>query len=140
MNYTSIITKLYFILIYADGRVDEKEIASGNRMIKSESIPEEDFNIQLQYLKSKDTSFLLAECLAGLKKLDRKQQVRIIAWLCVVANADGFMDTAEWKLIYMIYSKELNLSLDEIFKVQKELNGLAHEKSTLMSGLRSIAQ
>jgi len=44
--------------------------------------------------------------------------------MCVVANADGFMDRAEWQLIYKIYHKELGLPLNEIFSVQKELNKL----------------
>jgi len=139
MNYNSIITKLYFVLIYADGKVDDKEIASGNRMIKSEALGEDEFKTQMEYLKSKDQTILFSECLAGLKKLIRKQQVRIIAWLCVVANADGFMDRTEWQIIYKIYHKELNLPLDEIFRVQKELNGLGPEKSSLLNGLKAVS-
>lgn len=139
MNYNTIITKLYFILIYADGKLDEKEIASGNSMIKAEAIEAEDFRVQMAYLKSKDTQSLLSDCLLGLKKLSRTQQIRIIAWLCVVANADGFMDATEWHLIYKIYHKELYLSLDDIFNVQKELNGLIFEKSMVLKGLKAIS-
>jgi hypothetical protein len=68
----------------------------------------------------------------GLKNLNVKQQIRIIAWLCVVANADGFMDRGEWQLIYNIYHKELNLPLHDIFAVQKELNKKIWEKPSVI--------
>ncbi len=139
MNYKSIITKLYFLLIYADGHVNDNEILTGKHMAKAEAMGEEDFRVEMELLKSKDSYALLTECIKDLKKLPRNQQIRIIAWLCVVANGDGFMDKAEWQLIYRIYHKELSLPLEEIFKVQKELNRLTHEKSSLVSTLKTIA-
>ncbi len=138
MNYNSIITNLYFMLIIADGTISEKEITSGDHMINVESINETEFKAQMASAKSRDQAMLLRECLAGLKKLNRNQQIRIIAWLCVVANADGFMDRAEWQLIYRIYHKELNLPLEEIFKVQKELSRLAAEKSSVITKLNTL--
>ena len=139
MNYKSIITKLYFILIYADGHVNENEISTGKHMAKAEAMGEEDFRVEIELLKSKDPQALLTECIKDLKKLSRDQQIRIIAWLCVVANGDGYMDKAEWQLIYKIYHRELGLPLDEIFKIQKELNRLTHEKSALVGSLKSVA-
>lgn len=126
------------MLIIADGTISEKEITSGDHMINIESLNETEFKVQMSSAKSKDQALLLNECLSGLKKLNRNQQIRIIAWLCVVANADGFMDRAEWQLIYRIYHKELDLPLEEIFKVQKELGRLAAEKSSLISKLNTL--
>lgn len=139
MNYSSIITNLYFMLIVADGKISEKEIVSGDQMVNIESINEAEFKIQMESLKTKDQQVILTECLNGLKKLNREQQIRIIAWLCVVANADGFMDRTEWQLIYTIYHRELNLPLEEIFKVQKELSRLTVEKSSLISKLNALS-
>lgn len=129
MNYNTIITRLYFLLIYADGNVNEKEIALANQMIKTESMQQEEFDVQMKLLKLKNKVLLFSETIAEMKKLQRVQQVRIIAWLCVVANADGFMDRTEWQLIYKIYHTELNLPLNEIFAIQKELNKAVWEKS-----------
>jgi len=126
------------MLIIADGTISEKEITSGDHMINIESLNETEFKIQMTSARSKDQASLLQECLAGLKKLNRNQQIRIIAWLCVVANADGFMDRAEWQLIYRIYHKELDLPLEEIFKVQKELSRLAADKSSVISKLNTL--
>ena len=139
MNYKSIITQLYFILISADGHVNDHERLSGKSLAKAEGIDDEEFRVQLELLKSKDRSTILNDCIKALKKLDRNQQIRIIAWLCVVANGDGFMDKAEWQVIYKIYHKELHLPLDEIFKVQKEINRLPRERSSFDGFLKSIA-
>jgi uncharacterized tellurite resistance protein B-like protein len=129
MNYTSIITGLYYLLIYADGSVNEKEIMSIKQMVKAEALNEAEFMVQMRMLQSKDKDMLFADCMMALKKLDHQQQVRVVAWLCVVANADGFMERTEWQLIYKIYHKELNLPLSEIFNVQKELNKVIWEQT-----------
>jgi uncharacterized tellurite resistance protein B-like protein len=139
MNYKSIITQLYFVLISADGHVNDHERLSGKILAKAEGINDEEFRVELELLRSKDPATLLGECLKALKKLDRMQQIRIIAWLCVVANGDGFMDKAEWQLIYKIYHKELHLPLDEIFKIQKEINRLPRERASFDNFLKSIA-
>jgi uncharacterized tellurite resistance protein B-like protein len=130
MNYNIIITRLYFLLIHADGHVNDKELKSAKQMLKAESISEVEFNSQLEFLKSRGHEGLLSECIEAIKKLERNEQIRIVAWLCVLANADGFMDRNEWQLIYQIYHKELALPLSEIFTVQKELNRLVWMRST----------
>jgi uncharacterized tellurite resistance protein B-like protein len=129
MNYKTILTQLYFILIYADGHVNDHERSSGKNLVLAEGLEEGEFRAQLELLKPKSRPLILEDCIKSLKKLDRNQQIRMIAWLCVVANGDGFMDRSEWQLIYKIYHKELHLPLEEIFKVQKELNRQSREKT-----------
>jgi uncharacterized tellurite resistance protein B-like protein len=124
MNYQLVICKLYYLLAYADGSINDKEAAVAKQMIKTESISDDYFSLQMNLLNSRDKSSLYTECVQELRKLDEKNKIKIVAWMCVVANADGFMDRAEWQLIYKIYHKELGLPLNEIFSVQKELNKL----------------
>jgi len=131
MNYQAILTNLYFLFIHADGKVNDTEVALGNQMASVEGIQQEEFKVQMVMLKSKDASKVYIESLAGLKKLDREKQIRCIAWLCVVANADGFMDRTEWQFIYGIYHKELHLSLDDIMIKQKELARIPRSLSSL---------
>lgn len=139
MNYKAILTQLYHLLIHADGQANDHERTSGSWLAKAEGIDAEDFRVQLELLKSKDSTTLLTDTIKALKRLDKNQQIRIIAWLCIVANGDGFMDKAEWQLIYKIYHKELNLPLEEIFKVQKEINRLPRERSSFDSFLTIVA-
>ena len=129
--FTFILSRLYFLLAYADGTVNEKESATAKHMIKNEVINEADFKTLMDALKTRNKETLFTESMVAIKKLDQKQQIRIVAWLCVVANADGFMDRTEWQLIYRIYHKELNLPLNNIFAVQKDLNRIIWEQSTM---------
>jgi uncharacterized tellurite resistance protein B-like protein len=138
MNFKAVIIQLYYILISADGHVNDHERASGKWMARIEGIDADDFAVQLELLKSKDKAVLLADCIKALRKLNRNEQIRIIAWLCVIANGDGFMDKAEWQLIYKIYHKELNLPLEEIFKVQKEINRLPRDRASVNGFLNSV--
>jgi len=129
--FTFVLSKLYFLLAYADGTVNEKESATAKHMVKTEVINEADFKTLMDALKTKNKESLYTESIQAIKKLDQKQQIRIVAWLCVVANADGFMDRTEWQLIYKIYHKELDLPLNHIFAVQKELNRIIWEQTTM---------
>ncbi|HEY0653140.1 MAG TPA: TerB family tellurite resistance protein [Chryseosolibacter sp.] len=132
MTYNTLLTRLYFLLVYADGSVNDKELSTARQMVRVEGFNEEEFNAQIKLLKSKDKDGLYAETMMALKQVSLKDQVRIIAWMCVIANADGFMDRSEWQLIYKIYHKELNLPLHLIFAVQKELNRKIWEKPTVI--------
>lgn len=136
MDYKSTLTSLYHLLILADDSVNEKELAFGKEMLRVEGIDEPTFNAQMETLKTKDVTIIFAECIGGLKTLDKKKQIRCMGWLSAIANSDGFMDKEEWQLIYKIYHNELGLSLDEIMKMQKELNVLIHGKSFQSIGIR----
>jgi uncharacterized tellurite resistance protein B-like protein len=133
MSYKTIITQLYFLLIHADGSVNEREISVGKQMVRTEGLKEDDFITSLELLKSKDTVKLYKGIIKGLQLLDRKMQIRAIGWLCVLANADGFMDKAEWQFIYKVYHRELNLPLDEIMKAQSELVRLTQRQRTIQT-------
>jgi len=136
MDYNATITSLFFLLIYADGEANEKEISRGKQMMLAEGIDEKKFNSLIESLKTKKNENIYSDCINGLKKLNKEKQIRCIAWLCVVANADGFMDREEWMLIYKIYHTELNLVLDDIMKVQKHLNSLIHGKAFHSLGVK----
>ncbi|MBL7856971.1 MAG: TerB family tellurite resistance protein [Cyclobacteriaceae bacterium] len=130
MQFKILLSNLYYLLVHEDGQVNDKEVASGFSMAAAEGIPEAELKIQLEFLKNKNSPEILRECLMAIKKLNRKQQIRCVAWMCVIANADGFMDKAEWHFIYQLYHKELNLPLDEIMKIQKDLNTSFRERSS----------
>lgn len=137
MNFKSVITRLYFLLINSDGKVNHGEISLGLKMIQAEGIVESEFNAQMEILKGMDSAVIYKECLRDLKTLKPEQQIRSIAWMCVLANSDGFMDRVEWQFIYKIYHKELRLALDDIMQVQKELSVLTRDNISLSSTVSS---
>jgi uncharacterized tellurite resistance protein B-like protein len=136
MDYRTLLINLYYLLIYADGKVNDRELDLGRKMIEAEGFDIVKFEEQLEGLKTKNQNTLYADSLGALKKLDRTLQIKCIAWLCVIANSDGFMDKEEWILIYKIYHTELKLSLDDVMKTQKELNKIIHGKSFQSLGVR----
>ena len=133
MNFQAILTNLYFILIYADGKLNEKEMKLSDKMILAEKLDREAFKAQLELLKSSDLQVVYNNTIIHLKKLKAIDQTRIVAWLCMVANIDGFMDKAEWMFIYKIYAKELNLKLDDVMKVQRDLILLTQKQADLLA-------
>ncbi len=137
MDYNSTLTGLYYLLICADGKVNEKELLLGKKMIKAEGFNEEKFEADLHQFKSRENASTYKDCLIGLRKLDSAKMIRSISWMCVIANSDGFMDKEEWALIYKIYNNELKLSLDDIMKTQRELNKILHGREFLMFGVKT---
>jgi uncharacterized tellurite resistance protein B-like protein len=136
MNFKTILTHLYYLVSHADTKVNEKEAALGKQMARLEGIEEKTFEDNLAGLKQKDQAVLLRDTVSAMRKLTNKQQIRCIAWLCVVANGDGFMDKEEWTLIYKIYHTELQLPMSDIMEEQKELNKLIHGKAFQSIGVR----
>ncbi|MGK7390376.1 MAG: hypothetical protein ACNS60_08490 [Candidatus Cyclobacteriaceae bacterium M2_1C_046] len=128
MKDYSTIAKLYYLLIHADGKVNEKEIALGKKMVVIEEFDNTLFENELQKLNNAKKDILFKECVVGLKNLPKKKQIDYIAWMCLIANSDGFMDKVEWDLIYQLYKKSLNLDLDEIMARQRELNQSINSK------------
>src|SRR5689334_19978815 len=136
MDYKTTLISLYHLLISADDNVNEKELSFGKEMLRIEGIPESVYNLRIEELKKSDNNKVYAESMIGLRKLDKQKQIRCMAWLSAIANSDGFMDKEEWVLIYKMYHTELGLPLEEIMKLQKELNVLIHGKSFTSIGIR----
>jgi uncharacterized tellurite resistance protein B-like protein len=120
-NYLSGMVALYYLLIHADGEVNEKEVKSGEIMRQHEGINEMEFEDLLELYKRQDKEILYEECVNTLRGCSYSDQVKIVAWMSRIANSDGFMDPREWKLIYQVYYRELGLDLQDILQVQKSL-------------------
>lgn len=121
MKPISINTKLYFLLTHVDGEVHTKEVEMGEKMMWHEAINQDHFGDDVRALSAQDPEDIFQECIAELSKFNKNDQVNALAWMCLIANADGFMDKNEWQLIYRIYHKHLDLELNEIMQRQKEL-------------------
>lgn len=139
MLCANLLSNLYHLLINADGNVNDKEVTSGVKMALSEGISESEFKARLDFLRTKSEAEVLRESLMKIKSLSRKHQIRYVAWMCVIANADGFMDKAEWHFIYQLYHKELNLQLDEVMKMQKELSVSFRDRSFSLPAVAAVA-
>ncbi len=121
MKNKNTLSKLYFLLASVDGSIKPKEEAVGAAMCTVEGISDREFAAMLKELMTKNSAHIFTESINELKNMTREDQIRSIAWMCMIANADGFMEKVEWQLIYKVYHKELNLPLEEVLGVQKKL-------------------
>lgn len=112
---------LFHLLVHADGIVDDKEILMGEFMCKHEKIDEYEFNYYLKKYSEKEDETVLNDCITALKKCDYQWRIKCIAWMSLIANSHGFMAQEEWRLLFRIYSVELQLKLEEILYVQRNL-------------------
>jgi uncharacterized tellurite resistance protein B-like protein len=135
-DFPSAICHLYFLVVNADGQVDEKEERLGKIMAEAEGINQVFFDKSFEELQTQSKEFVFRNCLKFLRKLSEERQIKALAWICVLANADGFMDKSEWALIYSIYHNELNLSLPKIMEEQRKINGLIFGKTGAMFGIK----
>jgi len=124
MDTNTINAGAYFLLICADGQVKEKELLLGKKMIAVEGFDGKKFEDAVGAFKSQDKKQIYNTCVSGLKKMEKKKQIRCVSWLSLIANSDGFMDREEWALIYRIYNDELGIQLNEILETQKEIKGI----------------
>lgn len=122
MNRITVNTKLYYLLTHADGEVHKKEEEMGDKMMWHMSMNKDKFYAQLEELAMHDREMIFKDCVDELKTFDKNDQINCMAWMCLIANADGFMDKNEWDLIYKLYHKHLSLDLPEITARQKELH------------------
>ena len=121
MTKVSTIAKLFYLLTHADGDVNEQELAMVRQMISHERLNENIFFQEVERLDFLSIEEILSDCLEEMREEQAYDQIKYIAWMCLVANADGFMDQAEWQLIYNIYHKGLGINLQDIMEKQLKL-------------------
>ena len=120
-DYQKSLVALYHLIIHADGDLTEKEVKMGELMRDHEEIDKTFYETYLTSISEQSYEKIYNDCITSLKKCSYEDKARCIAWLSNIANADGFMDKSEWELIYHLYSKELNVDLNDIMSIQKTL-------------------
>lgn len=119
--YFNALSALYIMLVLADGEEDEREMRMCAKMLNFEGIARDRFEQLRKSIEEVEDGCLLDICLRTLRNCPNDLQVRCLAWMAIIANADGFMAPEEWKLIYRIYHVELQLDLKAIMAEQKQL-------------------
>ena len=117
----STVAKLFYLLTNADGEVNEQELVVVRQMVSHERLNENLIFQELERLNFYPREEIMTDCLEEMREQQVYDQVKYIAWMCLVANADGFMDQAEWQLIYYLYHKGLGINLQDIMEKQLKL-------------------
>jgi uncharacterized tellurite resistance protein B-like protein len=124
----TILIEFFYLVSWADGHISPMEVKMGKAMAQREGVGENFYRLHLENIRSCRKQEIMERTIVGLKRLQREEQINILAWVSLIANSDGFMDVSEWSLIYRIYHDELKLELKDVISRQSELYRLIAKK------------
>jgi len=113
---------LYFLMLSADNVADIKELKLGKKIINIEKLDYHDVMNQMDQLTKVPRNQIFNEAVDLIKGISKKEQVKCLAYIHLIAKIDGSYDEREKELLDQISINELNISLQEISDVEKELN------------------
>jgi uncharacterized tellurite resistance protein B-like protein len=121
-NYQIAMCKIYYLTIYADGDLTDDEYDTGKRILKDEGIVIDNLNIEsLINFQALTRQEQIHDCELSLRELPRHEQVKCIAWMCLLAESDWVLSNPE-RAIYEYFTQALNLTLTEISIAQSDMN------------------
>lgn len=112
--------KAYYYLIIVDGKVDPKELSFGLRMIDEEGIDRENFEELLDTFNNESSHKVKESLIEDIKLLSKEEQIKIVAYMSNLADADGITDVSEKDIIHDLYH-ELHLDFKEITNARQYL-------------------
>lgn len=113
---------LYYLMLSADNVADIKELKLGKKIINIEKLDYQDVMNQMDQLTKVPRNQIFSEAVDLIKGIAKKEQVKCLAYIQLIAKIDGSYDEREKELLDQISISELNISLQEISDVEKELN------------------
>ncbi len=109
---------LCYLLSQADGEMTDDEVKTFELFKSHEGLSDSMYNSIINNLEARNYDEIYDIGISEIKHCDKLDQVKCLAWMNKVANADGFVDTDEWALIYKVYNKELGLNIGDILDFQ----------------------
>ena len=119
-TFQELLISAYYYILIADGMVDRKELSFGNLMIEKEKINKADFEDKLDELSDRDVDQIREEIKHSLKNQPHEKQLKIVAYMVKIADADGVKDPHEMTSIQRIM-QGLNLHVNDIIKAKRDL-------------------
>lgn len=118
-----ILTRLLFLVAFVDGEDDPEEIKMIQKIACYFNYNAESVLIDYNFLKTQQVSVVHDFTKQELISIKQDLQIKYIASLLILANADKKMDQKEWKFIHGLYKKMLNLDFNLILETQKMIRG-----------------
>ncbi len=115
------LASLYYLLICADRTIDTRELDMGKTMIEMEQLDILKFYSKIDRFSTEPDSLIYNTCIQSLKSCSEEEKIRSLAWMKLIANSDGKLDSKEFSLIQDICINEFNLSLNQVLKKEEHL-------------------
>ena len=119
--FTQAFTHLYFLMLSADKIADIKELEIGNKIIKKEQLNKDEIMKGLDELSSVPRNEILAQSLSFLNQLPIDERLKCLAYISLVAKSDGEIDSNESELLTNLCKNELNISLNQVYAFEEQL-------------------
>ena len=125
MKHTETLTKftestlsLCYLIGNTNGDMTHFETRMYEFIKHEENIPEEVAGLILDKITAMSHEYILEKGIQALSQCKKTDQVKCLAWMNKIANADGCLADQEWSIIYQVYHRELNLTLEEILEFE----------------------
>ena len=109
-------------MLSADKIADLKELKLGNKIIKLENLDKAEVMKDIDDLSALPRDNVYEQGLSLLKSLSNEDQVKILAYVKMIAKVDGSYDEKESSLLNEISINELRISLQEVFDAEQILS------------------
>jgi hypothetical protein len=120
-DFTNGLSTLFYLMITADGIIDDRELELGEIMIKHERINKNAFYKRIEACSQRNTQSLYNECICSLKKCGKNVQIKSMAWMSLAAKIDGHVSPKEAVLLDIISAREFKLESEQVIKEENRL-------------------
>lgn len=119
-NFQKVLIKAYYYLIIVDGKVDAKELTFANKLIKREEISRENFDATLDSFDYESSDNIRKSLIEDLEGLSKPEILKIVAYMSLLAESDGFTDPNEKDILFDLYEK-FGLNFKDVLKERENL-------------------
>lgn len=119
-TFKKTLIEAYYYIMIADGLVDPRELSFGNLMIEKEEITREDFEKELDEMSITDVGEIKEKLKTSMQSLTKEQQLKLVAYMVKIADADGTKDPSEMTSIQKVM-EGLDLHINDIIKMKQQL-------------------
>lgn len=115
-KFTESTLSLCYLIGNTSGDMNHFETRMYEFIKHEENISEEVADLILSEIGSMSHEYILDRGIEALNQCEKTDQVKCLAWMNKIANADGYLADQEWSIIYQVYNEELDITLEEILE------------------------
>ena len=112
---------VYFLMLSVDKIAHLSELALGNKIIALENMDKAEVMKDFDVLSSMHRDQVMQDSINLLKSISKKEQLKCLVYVKLIAMADGNYDESESNLLNEIGTNELNILPSEIHEIENKL-------------------
>lgn len=119
-NYTKSLLYLSYLIMHADGLLDDAEARAIDGIREKENIDKDEWNALKKEANGMREKDIYYRGLEHIMQCSDEQKIRIFAWLHKITDSDGNVHVKEIR--FLLYSlKKVGIEMDDVIAVSKTL-------------------